>query len=304
MKANILYQNRPMQFWGYVRLLSERLGYSKRKSQILRTYTLEECTQLLVGLDINYNLELINDVVSYMNYRSEILNNSVQANLMDLEQAKVEYERLKLLYDEENFACYIPMNKQKSEKSNPLYFTGIINILAERELRNISHELNLEYNRDIKFDDNPSKLSYILDEERNIVFTLSRRFDGAYPSTSNPKAVWEIKEYYYTTTFGSRVSDGVYETLLDGFEISMVEDYRNRILKQNVQIRHFYFLDDNFTWWVKGKSYLCRILDMLNMGLVDSVIFGREVFTEWPSLIREVAFEDQPKILPVDKKIL
>ena len=31
-------------------------------------------------------------------------------------------------------------------------------------------------------------------------------------------ALWEIKEYYYTTTFGSRVADGVYETLLDGLE--------------------------------------------------------------------------------------
>lgn len=29
----------------------------------------------------------------------------------------------------------------------------------------------------------------------------------------------EIKEYYYTTTFGSRVAGGVYETLLDGMEL-------------------------------------------------------------------------------------
>ena len=35
----------------------------------------------------------------------------------------------------------------------------------------------------------------------------------------DPLAVWEIKEYYYTTTFGSRVADGVYETLLDGMEL-------------------------------------------------------------------------------------
>ena len=46
--------------------------------------------------------------------------------------------------------------------------------------------------------------------------TLARRVDGAFPSAVNPIAIWEIKEYYYTTTFGSRVADGVYETLLDG----------------------------------------------------------------------------------------
>ena len=35
----------------------------------------------------------------------------------------------------------------------------------------------------------------------------------------NPIAIWEIKEYYYTTTFGSRIADGVYETPLDGMEL-------------------------------------------------------------------------------------
>ncbi len=29
-------------------------------------------------------------------------------------------------------------------------------------------------------------------------------------------AVWEIKEYYDSITFGSRIADGVYETMLDG----------------------------------------------------------------------------------------
>ena len=32
-------------------------------------------------------------------------------------------------------------------------------------------------------------------------------------------ARWEIKEYYGTTTLGSRVADGVYETMLDGLEL-------------------------------------------------------------------------------------
>ena len=35
--------------------------------------------------------------------------------------------------------------------------------------------------------------------------TLARRFDGAFTGPVDPVAVWEIKEYYYTTTFGSRV---------------------------------------------------------------------------------------------------
>jgi len=30
--------------------------------------------------------------------------------------------------------------------------------------------------------------------------------------------------YYYTTTFGSRVEDGVYETLLDGMELEELRE--------------------------------------------------------------------------------
>lgn len=54
------------------------------------------------------------------------------------------------------------------------------------------------------------------------LWTLARRVEGAFPSPVNPVAVWEIKEYYYTTTFGSRVADGVYESLLDGMELAAV----------------------------------------------------------------------------------
>ena len=34
-------------------------------------------------------------------------------------------------------------------------------------------------------------------------------------------------------------------------------------------------------------GYLCRIIDMLHMGFVDEVIFGREVLTRLPEVARE-----------------
>ena len=94
-------------------------------------------------------------------------------------------------------------------------------------------------------------------------------------------AIWEIKEYYYTTTFGSRVADGVYETLLDGMELEELEIAAKR------KIQHVLFIDDYFTWWECGRSYLCRMIDMLHMGYVDEVVFGREVLTRLPELARE-----------------
>ena len=83
-------------------------------------------------------------------------------------------------------------------------------------------------------------------------------------------AVWEIKEYYYTTTFGSRVADGVYEALLDGLEL---EELRGTTPGRHQALST---VDDtDFTWWIKGVNILCRIIDMLHMGYVDEVLFGK-----------------------------
>jgi hypothetical protein len=112
--------------------------------------------------------------------------------------------------------------------------------------------------------------------------TLARRVHGAFPSTVNPVAVWEYKEYYHTTTFGSRVADGVYETLLDGMELEELLE------SERIECKHYMFVDAHFTWWVKGRSYLCRIVDMLHMGYVDEVLFGKEVLDRVPSISKEL----------------
>ena len=71
---------------------------------------------------------------------------------------------------------------------------------------------------DQNFDADPRRLTVVTQEGRPLR-TFSRRMDGAYPSVIDPVAVWEVKEYYGTTTFGSRVADAVYETMLDGYEL-------------------------------------------------------------------------------------
>ena len=83
----------------------------------------------------------------------------------------------------------------------------------------------------------------------------------------------------YTTTFGSRVADGVYETLLDGLEL---EELRHG---ENVEVLHYLMLDARYTWWDCGRSYLCRIVDMLHMGYVDEVLVGRQVIERLPEIL-------------------
>ena len=95
----------------------------------------------------------------------------------------------------------------------------------------------------------------------------------------DPVAVWEVKEYYGTTTFGSRVADAVYETMLDGYEL---RDFSGH---GRWNVSHYLIIDDYFTWWECGRSYLCRIVDMLHMGFLDEVLFGKETLIRWPQIV-------------------
>jgi hypothetical protein len=97
----------------------------------------------------------------------------------------------------------------------------------------------------------------------------------------NPVAIWEIKEYYFTTTFGSRIADGVYETQLDGMELEELE------ASEGVTVQHLLIVDSHYTWWGGGKSYLCRIVDMLHMGHVDEVLFGYEAVERLPWIVKD-----------------
>ena len=47
------------------------------------------------------------------------------------------------------------------------------------------------------------------------------------------------------------------------------------------------FIDGLYTFWNLGKSYLCRFIDTLNMGLIDDLIIGREVLTEWKPILEK-----------------
>jgi hypothetical protein len=150
------------------------------------------------------------------------------------------------------------MNKQKGEKRAPAYLTGIVNMLIEANAQGCACDFD------------PRRLTTVT-RKRVPLRTAARRVDGAFPSAANPIAVWEIKEYYHTTTFGSRVADGIYESLLDGVELEELRE------QEGIWVKHYLMLDGRYTWWDCGRSYLCRIIDMLHMGYVDEVLFGREV---------------------------
>ena len=199
--------------------------------------------------------------------RADLLNNIIEKNLMDVDEAREIFEEMR---SSGKYKCKLIMNKQRKEIKKVNYFTAIITMLAEEVLGG-----------DEEFDPDPRGLVYMLNN-RKIIGASSRRFDGAYPSIYNPKIVWEIKEYYYSKSFGSRVADAVYETELDGYEFNEIYD------RTGQQVYHVMLIDSHYTFWVQGKSYLCRFIDTLNMGLIDELIVGKEVLTRWKEVLEEL----------------
>ena len=265
MLASSSFIGKSRSFWACVRWVGNELGYAKNKEIVVPTsQQIRECIANTSDVDGSIEqLEMCEEVREYLLFRKEVLNGEVQYLLQNAEEAEEMYQKIRSTV--ENTNCPLPMNKQKGDKKKPAFLTCSINLL----MSNILGKNNIDYD--------PRNLTLITGKHfPEQVF--SRRFDGAYPNTINPKCIWEIKEYYYTTTFGSRVADGVYETQLDGYEL---KDFRNI---SESDIYHFLAIDSHYTWWVCGKSYLCRLIDMLHMDLVNEIIFGREVLSRIPQI--------------------
>lgn len=268
-----------------MRTISQEVGYTERGQGTIKVPLLAEVRAALEGLALGsqHIASHADDItpfgealLAYFAFRARVLNDTVRRQLMDKAAAEREFNRLKRNLKP---TCPLPLNKQKGEKRNYSFLTGMVNMLVEAGIA------------DVGCDYDPRSLTTITRDSMPLR-TLARRVDGAFPSVVDPIAIWEIKEYYYTTTFGSRVADGVYETLLDGMELEELRSATGR------HVTHVLFIDDRYTWWECGRSYLCRMIDMLHMGYVDEVVFGKEVLTRLPELVAEwmKTYRTQPPV--------
>ncbi len=274
MTPDQLFVRQTKRFWAHVRTISQHVGYTARGTRQIRIPTVAEICGALRDLQLRTS-HIVSEkgrtkafgkkLAAYFEYRANVLNQFVEPRLMNKETAAALFheQREKLCSH-----CPVPMNKQKGEKKAPAYFTGMINMLIDANLQGLLCDYD------------PRELTTIT-RNGEPIRTLARRVDGAFPGPVNPIAVWEIKEYYYTTTFGSRVADGVYESLLDGVELEELREH------EGIDVKHYLMVDDHYTWWDCGRSYLCRIIDMLHMGYVDEVLFGREILERLPAIVGE-----------------
>lgn len=266
--------NQPKNFWANVRIISEKNGYTVRGKGQIKVPAADEVVSTLSKLGLgtshicNQNGKLTpmgSLLIDYFKFRADKLNREVEPNLMDANAARDLFDRKR---DELKPSCPLPMNKQKGTKKAHAYLTGLVNMIVEANAQGFGCNYD------------PGELTTVTRNDAPLR-TLARRVDGCFPSTVNPVAVWEIKEYYYTTTFGSRVADGVYESLLDGMELEELRE------NEHIEVKHYLMVDAHYTWWSCGRSYLCRIFDMLHMGYVDEVLFGKEVVERLPALVGE-----------------
>ncbi len=274
MRPDTRFLKESKSFWAYVRTISQQIGYTQRGTGQIKVPEIEEIVRELrkIGLDYSCLLDpnahptaLGKRLLDYFRHRAMVLNRMVEPLLMDAAEAGRLYRKMRKKLQPQ---CPQPMNKQKGEKKKPAYLTCMVNMLIEAHAN--GHPCDYD----------PRELTTVTRNGRPLR-TLARRIDGAFPRAVNPVAVWEIKEYYFTTTFGSRIADGVYETLLDGMEL---EELRKN---ENIDIKHYLIVDSHYTWWECGRSYLCRLIDMLHMGYVDEIIFGKEAVERIPILVKQ-----------------
>lgn len=264
------FLDQPRYFWANVRTIGQAVGYTKNKTISVPTFSEIRSKYQELGLDPDKiagdddsPTDLGQTLNAYFQTRADLLNNYVEPRLMDAERAGQEFQKLR---EKLNPQCPLPMNKQKGEKKAHAFLTGIVNMIVEANAQGLPCDYDPRELTTITLDGAPLR-------------TLARRIDGAFTSAVNPIAVWEIKEYYYTTTFGSRVADGVYESLLDGMELEELHEH------EGVKVLHYLMIDAHYTWWDCGKSYLCRLIDMLHMGYVDEILFGYEVIERLPEIV-------------------
>jgi hypothetical protein len=112
----------------------------------------------------------------------------------------------------------------------------------------------------------------------NQLHVTARNLDGAVPALLFPTVIWEVKEYWGKTMGGSKMSDAVYECQLVGRELREFEE------RAGIRVTHVVFLDGKIQWGYR-QSDLRRFVDLFHQGIIDHLLIGKDVKTEWLPLL-------------------
>ena len=186
MKPNNVFLKLPKSFWAGVRLISQEVGYTEKRTGQIRIPSENEIREKLISFDIDFDFLQAqktgfgtygNLLSGYFSYRADVLNSYVRPRLMNAAKAKEIFDTQFKKYQP---SCPIPLNKQKGAMKRPAYLTGLVNMVVEANAQG----------KPCDYD--PHQLT-IITKDGLPLRIFARRVDGAFPESVNPIAIWEIK---------------------------------------------------------------------------------------------------------------
>ena len=118
----------------------------------------------------------------------------------------------------------------------------------------------------------------------------------AKPGDFDWSSIFSTAKWFHITGITPALSQSAADVSLEavqaaraaGVKVSCDFNYRGKLWNYGKSAPDNYLMTDAyFTWWDCGRSYLCRFVDVLHMGFVDEVLFGREVIEEMPRIVAE-----------------
>jgi hypothetical protein len=252
-------------FWHVVRMLVDLTrGKALQETDILPTLS-KANTQASLGLTsyLHVRPDMIAPLAEYTQFRAEAATELLSLARTE-DEALADFRELST----ETVARYGTQSADHHQSSRVMVATVEV----------LTRAICLEQGLDVNV--NPKNRAAVV--SGNHIWVSPRRLDGAMPSLFNPVGLWEIKEYWGGTKGGSKMSDAIYECQLVGQELRTFED------RYGPRIRHYAIIDGANQWSYRGSD-LRRAVDLLCAGLLDELLVGKEVLTEWPRIVREMA---------------
>jgi len=130
MKPDQRFTGLDKAFWAHVRSISQKLGYTDRKTKEIKVPTLQNLADALSRLSLSSAhlstqdgrpSDFARNLHGYFACRAEVLNRNIRPLLMNAAQAGALFKKLR---KDLRSKTPIPMNKQKSRKRKPAFLTG------------------------------------------------------------------------------------------------------------------------------------------------------------------------------------
>ena len=251
-------------FWHYVRYLLHRRALLTAlvniSSNIMpsRRALLRELVSLHLITDNGQLTKMGERLVEYFARRNRLVKDILN-NLRTLNEAKRDLDSRGILYQEKRTRSGVSYN------------------IVEAEVRSILESVCKHM-----------RVSYRMGNVRVVfridgrVFVLSKMVDGVIPAPpENPMILLEIKEYWGKKHGGSKMTNAIYESYVVARELNdFMSIYGIKV--------YYVVIIDGKEQWAARMSDLGRFVDLVNMGLIDRLFYGRNIQQELPKFLKHI----------------